>query len=133
MKDLVGLFHFCSCFCYMFQMAAIWAQSHFNHLPTFFLYFFLSSNSFSRAHTHSVFETCSYAVSFRPICFCVVHVSHKRFKYGKKNNIRNLICFLTNLLSLGLSWNVFMCSCTYMWENALHLFLLTTKLTPAKL
>lgn len=108
-RESVGLLHFvsvhtvfgcgCSC-CTSIQMAAIWAQSHFNHLPTFFLSFFylfifcvcVHSVVLSGMHTHSTphthFETCSYAVSSRPICF-YVHVSHKTVSnMGRMKRVR---------------------------------------------
>lgn len=115
-----------------------WPQFEHNHilityLHSFFLSFIYSFFvcvyilSYSRActHTHTPhthFETCSYAVSSRPICF-YVHVSHKTVSnMGRMKRVRGSEgesekkqylkpdFFLTNLLSLGLSWNVYVYS-----------------------
>lgn len=127
-RESVGLLHFvsvhtvfgcgCSC-CTSIQMAAIWAQSHFNHLPTFFLSFFylfifcvcvhsvVLSGMHTHTHTHRTLILKHVVMLFLPARFVFMFMLViKRFQTwaewsewegarerAKRNSIWNLIFF----------------------------------------
>lgn len=159
-RESVGLLHFvsvhtvfgcgCSCCrcCTSIQMAAIWAQSHFNHLPTFFLSFFYLfifcvctfCRTLGHAHTHRTLILKHVVMLFLPARFVFMFMLViKRFQTwaewsewegarGRESEKKQYLkpdFFLTNLLSLGLLWNVYVYSGhtytythTSVWENA---------------